>query len=529
MRSSFAIMFIFAEIITIALSPLYANENDSVSADFFLIKHLHFVSEDKFDSAGICLDEARTAGLSKDSFFYYLSEMYIQKRALDTAIVFNYAIKASDNDSMYTKKFEQQYIIYSMLELTNEANKALDSIQFINPLLSKKYTLNLPKISCSMTGDYEKSQSTQSDSYLLTSGFSYELDCSIKWNLPWPKNNLFTIGTDYSNNKSPEIENLSSDSLAHTWGISFQINDVKSYSLAYKFERRKNQLSYYSSCNSLHLTWIKPIADKKGLTGYSLLANITQADSKLIDQIYGGYFFFGKPYSPKGSFDLSLNVYTVQMKNNLNFGKFKLLHVADLSSAELIFLKPSGTDTIKKPGGPRIESGRQYYESIIATATDTTILLSKTPNTYYSLSPSVSSTMLLTLGIKAKVGIEWTYTYYPDYYIVENPFDSILSSEYIGKTLTTNQLITLQDMNAAQNQYKWQKISLLKKRRIDNTLALNISFEHAVWRLGTFLINSVVEKNFSTLKGWTTFEIPDWSWNISSTFVLNFPLTNKSL
>ncbi len=529
MRFTFAILFLFAEIFVIALSPLYANENDSLSADYFLNQCLHFVSENKFDSAGICLDEARTAGLSKDSFFYYLSEMYIQKSALDTAIVFNYAIKATDNDSMHVKKFEQQYIIYSMLNLTNEANKASDSIKFHNSSLAKKDVFTLPKLSYGMTGDYEKTQSTQSDSNLLTSGFSYDLDCSIKWNLPWPKGDLFTIGADYSNNKSPEIQNLNSDSLAHTWGISFQINDIKSYSLAYKFERRKNRLSYYSSCNSLHLTWIKPITDKKGFTGYSLMANITQADSKVSDQIYGGYFFMEKPYSKKGSFGFSLNTYTVQMKNNLCFGNFRVLHVTDLDSTKQVFLKPSSLDTIKKPSGPKIESITKYHDSILANFTDTSFLISKITNSYFSLSPSISNTLLLFAGIKTKTEIEWTFTYYPDYYQVKNPFNSLLSYQYIGKSLADNQLISLSDINNPSDRYNWQKITLSKKRRIDNTLTLNISFEHAIWRLGTFTLNSVVEKNFSTLKGWTIIEIPDWSWNISSSFILNFPFANKSL
>ena len=524
MRISFRFTFLLITGIILSGNVFAASTNATSSIVSDLLKRSSiYLSHSEYDSAGIFIDDARKCGMSKDSMFYLFAELYVQKTVFDTALAFNYAIKATKNDSMYSKKFEQRYLIYSLINLKSEADKAMDSLGLYTS--KRKFNLYIPRFTVGLNSGYKNNRFFTPELYsdnlqfpmssILSSGYSGNFNCSIDWDLPWPGDRLLTIGTAYVSNKSSDQKTFKSDSLAHTWSTSLQINDIHSFSLSYNFSRNKNQLNAYSSSNSLQLSWIKPDSSYSNISGVSLIGDLAIAHSKILYQRYTLYGFYEKSLTKKIATVFSVLASSLIKEKQPFMNTVKISKITGVP--EDPFFLNSLFDTIKKPTS--LTEIKPYKDTITANSIDTSLILQQIPYTIHSISPSIVSTFQLFLNFKVNTSLDWTFTYFSEDQIWKVPQDL----SYIALNISDGKLYNVKNPGDIRGGLDTNTIDEVKKKRIDNTLAFSISIDHAVWKIGDFVIGGTVEKTYSTLSDNSPVEIPDWSWEISSSLTFNFP------
>ena len=76
---------------------------------------LSALKEHDSDSALYYFWTASQKGMSQDSLYYFLAEMYISRSVYDTALGLNYAIKAEDESDFKRTVLKQRYSIFSYL------------------------------------------------------------------------------------------------------------------------------------------------------------------------------------------------------------------------------------------------------------------------------------------------------------------------------------------------------------------------------------------------------------------------------
>jgi|GEM_PF-3593603 len=503
----------------------YSSE-DNISVNDLLKKSSIFLNNDNYDSASFYLDQARNYGLSKDSFFFRYSEIYCQKGVFDTALAFNYAIKVSQSGTLYRSKFEQRYMIYSMLGLKSEAQKAIDSIGNSITPVKKKKSFYLPQITAGLDGNYSTSNILTSDNYYdfanhkmsdyKENELGLNFNCSIKLDLPWPENRFFSIGTGYKNWQSSGQTKISSDSLAHAWNVFAQINNFHSFTFNYTFSREKNLSQFFLSSNSLSISWLKSNNDFSSFGGFSFTGKISLSDSRIYNQLYSLYSFYEWPLTRLFSPFINLIAYYYIIDRSIISQTVNQINITgDLNDP--IFLK-SNFDTIKKPSPPvTMQNKLDYRNQKIANFEPFLIVTKKLPNSTFTLAPAIDNSFPLFNKIILKTSIGYTFTCYTDYY------EWIVVTDYLAYHVDDSLLYRIDEPMDYNGGLDQEPINMIKKRRIDNTISFALSLARPIWKVGDFLIEGSVEKTFSNMSDYAPADIPDWSWTISSSLTVNYP------
>jgi hypothetical protein len=511
-------MYRLAAIVLLLVCILSAETSPDSSAHLYLDKSTTFLTDNQIDSAIYYLDLSRNAGLSKDSFLYQYANIYLEKGVLDTALAFNYSLKPEKTSPLYQSKFEQRYLIYSLLGLKDEAVKAFDSLGIGTQSVQKK-SISFPELILSVGETYkqsiEKTPVTDSVTRLQTmkdtanNGFGTDVDASIQWSIPWSGRQRFTIGTSYTNTESA---NHKADSLAHSWSAFLTINNLGPFSANYTFSRDKSLSQTLSSSNSFNLSLIIPDSSFKKIGGFSLKGKFTLSHSELTQQIYSMFAFFDTKLTRHYSLNVNLMFLTIFIdKTIINYPP---LPVSNMSGSDFL-----GTNNriITKPDSLT----DLYIRRIIQAQRDTTILLLQIPNSNISLSPSFDNTFSIFWKISLMVSLGYSLSFYTDDYIWYIAKDPDIA---LARDIATGMLYNINSLDVSGISIDTLERREYRKRRIDNALQIGITLSRPVWRIGDFSLSGTYEKVFSNMVGFAPVSIPVRSFECSAVLSINIPL-----
>lgn len=510
-------MYKLVVIVLLPVCLLLAETHQDTSAQFYLNKCTTFLTRNQTDSAIYYLDLSRNAGLSRDSFLYQYATIYLEKGVLDTALAFNYSLKPEKSSPLYQNKFEQRYLIFSLLGLKDEALKAFDSLGLKSAPAQKK-AISIPKLSFSAGETFKQSRELvtvddsiqQSMNSSTTSGFGTDLAASLKWDLPWPKGDLFTIGTSYSNSESSDQTSFKGDSLAHSWAAFLQINSLGPFIASYTFSRDKSLSQSLSSSNSFNLSLFIPDSTYTKIGGVSLNGKFTISDSELSQQIYSLFGFFDAKIARR--YSLNINMFILAMLIDKTISS-DTRQVINMSGSDFL---NNNMNIISKP----VILTDLYIRRIEQALRDTTILLLQIPNSSISLSPSFDNTFSLFLKLTLKVSLGYSLSWYTDeyiWYIPKYPYSRL------ARDISTGSVYNITSLDVSDISIDTIERQEFRKRRIDNTLQIGISLSRPVWRAGDFTFGITYEKVFSNMSDFAPVSIPDRTFECSAVLNINIP------
>ncbi|HMA63888.1 MAG TPA: hypothetical protein VKO63_01775 [Chitinispirillaceae bacterium] len=508
-------MYRIVPLVLLSFYLLFAETSPDSSALFYLDKSTLFLSSNQIDSAIYYLDISRNAGLSKDSFLYHYATIYLEKGVLDTALAFNYALKPEKTSPLYKSKFEQRYLIFSLLGLKDEAVKAFDSLGIVSEPVQKN-RISFPKLSLSVGETYKQAQENTSDDDPLlqtmkkstTSGFGTDLSASIKWDIPWPKRDRFTIGTSYTNTESSDHK---ADSLAHSWSAFLQINNLGPFAASYTFSRDKSLSQSYTSSNALNLSLFIPDSSYTKIGGFSLNGKFTLSHSELTQQIYSLFGFFDTKIT--SHYSLNINIFFIAML----IDKSVIDHTLPVSNISGSDFLGNNMKIITKPD----VLTDLYIGRITQAQRDTTIVLFQIPNSTISISPSFDNTFSIFWKLSLKVSLGYSLSLYTEDYIWYNPKDPDIA---LARDVTTGKLYNINSLSVSGVSIDTLERQEFRKRRIDNAFQIGITLSRPVWRIGDFSIGGTYEKVFSNMSDYSPVAIPDWTFECSAVLSINIPL-----
>lgn len=507
----------------------------------YLQKYSKYLSKNSFDSAFIFLDSARHTGMPKDSFYLLYADIFINRGILDTALALNYYIKDSDDNNLRTNKFKQRFLIFSMLDLTSEANQALDSLgQDIN--IKRAAYFHLPRLSIGINGSYQKSREHTAESYPITESQrsisllydekKYDIGGKIEWDLPFFMDRLFTFGVDYSSG-NPSTKNLfTPDSFSHNFSFLLRYNGYSSFSPMYKFTRKINSRNEFSSQNAILLSWAK-VTKSNATECVSLMGSVDYMNSHISNQTYYLQGLYEKKFSVS-TLGFTLDGYinsSDKIESNIVLSNVYIIFIDDVKSTHPVhYYKDSLTVAI--PYNPRngIILTKTYFTDN-KKDTSITALRYSIPKTAAYISPSVDFSRELLAGINFYSTFQYSLAYYITPYKWTNMGinDTFLKDNrlYLAYNKSDGQLYyAFNYQNAtADETFSSQPFQLqqIKKTRIDNTFTLSFSFGHSIQKTGSFSLGGAISKNFSTLGHESPIEIADWYWNLGTSLIFNYP------
>jgi hypothetical protein len=497
---------------------LFAKTDSDSSALFYLDKSTTFLSNNQTDSAIYYLDLSRNAGLSRDSFLFQYATIYLENGVLDTALAFNYALKPQQTSPLYKQKFEQRYLIFSMLGLKNEAVKVFDSLGIVSTPVQKR-TVSFPKLSLSAGETFKQAQENVSEDDSLqqtmkkstTSGFGTDLAASIKWDIPWPVRDRFTIGTSYTNTESSEQNAYKGDSLAHSWSVFLQINNLGPFSASYTFSRDKSLSQSFASSNSFNLSLFIPDSSYTKIGGFSLNGKLTQSHAELTQQIYSLFGFFDTKIT--SNYSLNANIMFLAMLIDKTYLDYTL-PVSNMSGSDFL---GNNMNIITKP----VTLSNLYIRRIEQAQRDTTIVLLQIPNSNISISPSLDNTISVFWKLSLKVSLGYSLSIYTDDYIWYIPKDPDIA---LARDITSGKLYNITSLSIDGISIDTRERQEFRKRRIDNALQIGITLSRPVWRIGEIALGATYEKVFSNMSNYAPVSIPDRTFECSAVLNINLPL-----
>ncbi len=512
-------MYRIVAIFLVSACFLFAATDPDSPALFYLDKSNTFLSTNQTDSAIHYLDLSRNAGLSRDSFLYQYATIYLEKGVLDTALAFNYALKPDKASPLYQPKFEQRYLIFSLLGLKNEAAKAIDSLGIISEPVPKK-TISLPKLSLSVGETYKQAQEhVPIDNSLLqtmnkstTSGFGTDLSASIKWNIPWPDHDRFTIGTSYTNTESSDQNSYKADSLSHSWSAFLQINNLGPFSASYTFSRDKSLSQSLSSSNSFNLSLFIPDTSFTKFGGVSLNGKFTLSHSELTQQIYSIFGFFDTKISRH--YSININIFILAMLIDITTSD-ETVKVSNISGSDFL---GNNMNIITKP----LILTDLYIRRIEQAQRDTTIQLLQIPNSTISLSPSLDNTFSLFWKLALKVSLGYSLSFNTEDYVWYIPKYPDIA---LARDITTGKLYNISSLSVDGISIDTIERQEFRKRRIDNVFQIGITLSRQVWRIGEIALGGSYEKVFSNMADFSPVSIPDRTFECSAVLTINLPLS----
>jgi len=490
--------------------PLYSN---NVNKGIISLKSL------ETDSALWYFWNASLQGMSKDSLYYFLAELYIVKETLDTALMLNYSIKADTRSGFKRALLQQRFLIYSGLGLSQRASETLDSLWDNRITTAKDF---LPGIKINTLTGYNSDYELLSNRYPwhpvtvtprndTVADFDHALRITTSWVIPL-RQKLGLLLAGKGTLKKPYLAEsafFDRDSIDFSGGCAVGLSGLfDRMQIEYEWERRKNYLNTLTSTNSISVLY----------SGYNdrllYFVNVLYGMDigggwKINDQFASLLCGLSRNIGAKNRLGFNL-VSTALMMDELVLNRNAyLLPVIDFRNA---------ADTAAIPGAVLIKVNQSTIIDTVALNAEQVI-----PNSYIAVMPSVLFERDLMFDISAGITVQWSFNYYfKEYTWSDFKLDS---TDIMTRVLTfknsdpdeyywVKETFALKDdiQGSLFNHFTYGPVERFSKKRIDNGLKVSLTFRRAFRWLGVFEIEGAAGKSWSTLYPDLPFSIQDWHW-----------------
>jgi hypothetical protein len=527
---------------------------DSSSAIALCKKGTRALEQGGLDGALTYFTAASSAGMSKDSLYYFLSSIYFSKGAFDTALAFNFGMKPRVQ-KLIVRQLEQRCRIYAALGWKEEADSVTDSLM---TYAAYRRAFFVPAVIANAGIDYEKWMKKEQATFpylgplenMSSVGPGGGGNLRLHWAVPVAGRN-FSIEAEAGGSAASMYYRpvTSVDSMNLSWGGMAGIVHKKSgLSLDYSLYRVVDYDGTYSTQNSIGISRIKKgrqwLTFVSGGYGIEFLGGLAKKDQTFWITGYADQAAVtGKGFSAL----VNLSGYFASPVTVNNDEKFMVMYVEDIAA------RPVRHDSVdvqsQLPTSHPIPLNqflfyRAYMDNSILMPASGLFGISEAgrySRRYLSLSPQVTFRQPLPLGMVFSIGAGVSGDYYLERYrwATLNIDKSVIDTGYFTQVNGMPYYIA---HNNADGQYYWVKsldnigsgeqyggpitVSQYEKQRCDAECSLSLSLRRAVWKLGTFSLGVNVSKNYSTLRRerflwWQVsgvdapFSLPAWSYGVT--------------
>jgi hypothetical protein len=507
------------------------------------------------DSAFFFFSKAYLAGMSEDSLYYFLSEYYRTKSALDSALALNYAIKNRTDGKFVQAQYLQRYRIFSTLGWSAESRTMMDSLETVG--YHRLFNL-IPELALQAGIGYKYEPrwidttffwgaADDPDGHTTYQGEFHALNTTLRWNLPQIRGRRLSTGIragaskPYYAGRSP----WETDSTFLTGGVFARVNDLwKGVGIEYNARLKRYFSDDVAINNSIEMSFIKARAQRVGaiMAGYDREDDLSSRSVR--------HFIWGVTSlqaSDRWTFSLSGSGYLTDA-TPIAIPQPVLVIFLDQLQKALPDLYSDSTFTVRlTPDTIRLDTMTISQRLTIGPATanalnntlaaslqaDTVILMKKIPSRFISLNPMVQHSRPLPFKLNAAIDCGWRVDYYPERYEWdEMPFTTLSADKryYLGFNRSDTAYYGLSA--APTTQFANGVLTLVSRpttalkptsaRRIDNTATLNLSLEREFKAAGAIRLAGAVAKTWSTLSDRVPIAIPDWSWSVALTWRVTF-------
>lgn len=529
---------------------------DTASVSFLCEKGLRLLDKNKYDEALDCFGRAFNAGMSKDSLCFFCAEVYCARGALDTALAFNFGIKAKNNPALVVRQLKQRAIIYSALGWKKDAEAMTDSL-----LHFRQYRLHLlvPDINARLGLDYTHRLEKQQASFpylgpvadTVYKGPGYGGSLGLRWTVPAGRSFLVRAGAAGTETSKYYRSYNSADSVNMSAGLFAGFEHIRTgLALDFGITRVVDYLGDYSTQNSMGLSYSK--------TGRHWMTYLTagyeielEAGMKTENQKCWAVGYFDESYLSGRGLCLLIrgSGYFADPLRSTEY--FRVMYVEDITRKPVqhyyVDIPAQAPTSNPIPIGtvPYLLPATYENNFLVKSAGELFGIgdISLYPQNQLSLAPLLVYKRPIAFGVSASIGAGIA----GDYYTERFRWASFLIDKTVRDTFLNNGQYYYLAHNAADGNYYWVKkldnitsgeqygdpvaISQHEKRRVDANLSLFVSLSRPVWKLGTLSLRGDVGKTYSTLRKETflwwkvsdvdaPFSIPNWSYGIS--FLWNF-------
>lgn len=493
-------------------------ETASQVYDTDISKGLGALKQNENDSALFYFWQASQKGMSQDSLFYFLAELYINRGIYDTALALNYAIKAEKENDFKRGALKQRYGIFSVLGMINRADETLDSLWFNKGRTARDF---LPGVyiysSTGYNSDYEwnklkypwHTKEIQPTGNTIA-GFNHDLRLRATWRIPVKRTKSFFFAGEGSLGKPyrAEYEKLDGDSVSYAGGITCGFNGLFDHlQVSYTWVRKKSYFNKLSSANSITV----------------LFTDFTDRNFYFINALYG--IEVGRQWKIENQYINLLGNITGRLhkSNQISVGALAMLLIMDAVPFNDSTYRRDIVDFEKAldttfPGMVFITTNPSVIQGVYTHNTKQYM-----PNTNITLSPSVAFEQSLPARFSITANVQWAFAYY---------FKKYEWSDF--KMEMEENMPYHVTINKADNQYYWiMKKSIFKsditgdifddfthgpierhsRRRIDNSLSLALSLRHIFKMAGTLEFKGGAGKMWSTLSDDLPVSVQNWNWH----------------
>lgn len=490
---------------------------------------------------------ASSAGMPKDSLYYFLSTICFAKGAYDTALAFNFGMKPATRN-LIADQLEQRCIIYRTLGWKKDAELVMDSLMTMHRVRQRPY---VPDVGIRLGADYAERRETDQLEFPFDGpiepqyykGPGYNGNAEVRWQFPAGRRLLLHSGLKGTLTSKFYRTSMSQDSVNRAVSANASLEDAPSgISLNYALWRSIDFSGRYTTTNNIslshskiHMNWMTYLSGGYDVeTGAGLAREnrrfwaVGYADQTAIASRGWTFQLMASRYDAapvKLSYDTS-NMYFPDYAN--------VMYVDDVHSSPAVhYRSAASSDTLP----------RNYLGYILNSDSNMAMLDFRTyAQRQISIEPSAKYTLPLPFAFTASASCGTSVTYYtepfcwlttadPDGALPFGGVPIIVFSEkdrnyywYMPPVQTSMSTFTEVFGGSPVNREKY---------RTDLTIELSFTLKRPIWRLGTLEFCLDASKTYSTLRklrilSWqisredAPFAVPDRSWSAGITWIYDF-------
>jgi hypothetical protein len=487
------------------------------------------ISIGQYDSAYSYLQQAYARGLSEDSLYYFWSEIYLRRGALDTALALTIAAQRKNTGTLTEKLLRQRYTIYATLGWVKEAGEILDSLMDLSAA-EKKF---VPRISIVNWSGLNVRNIIEENPYpFINSGTlrdrivnpGQDITLKAAWFFPFWKRSVLVPAVSYNFTNGVEQSNLRFDSLNHSFGFSLDAkNLIRSLSLGYSVQRR---VSMFGDASTLNAVSLSRLHHGKRWLSYSSLMYIAEVsqESEVSYQSAWLMHYCSRPLSASTDIALMPLVSCFLTGDLTAINRVPVMYIEDPDVRPVThYTDGSCTQSIPIPPPPlSMQEQRRLLAAYRAAAVPQNFLVC-VPESYLCAMPSVSITHKLPHGFS----VEGTLKGMAYYYLKEHQWVSLSapSDTFIAYSNSEGRYYLVEQFANVTNAETYAgplELKSFAKRRIDYGIGGELALKRRLWRDGTIGVHAYIKKYGSTLSRDLPAEIKDLLYGIGFSFSMSF-------
>ncbi len=470
------------------------------------------IRTNKPDSAREFFLGAFRQGLSRDSLYYYLSEVAFSTFAFDTAMAFNLSINTPKEEPFRQAVLDQRYRLYIQVGIPLAAKAILDSMS-IKPSHSKppkELHLRLG------TGYFRESNYSAKDypfgfdlGGFLSEGWQFRNQAELIWPLSSFAGESWCLGFN-----ADGIKSFAKDSLDYRGGALLRVKGFFSDSLTFSLSGQVGKVSGFGYVSTYKLESAYLAFTSNGLTlvqgGYE-----SERDETWRHRFDGFWFSFYHDHSPRHGYGFNFGLTTSLIRVDVTEEEksIHVIYIDDVTKAKPThYQNENFRDTLPGSG---ISTFLRY-----STATGTFTSRNRSPQGLAMILPSLGYAFVLPWKFSVDVGITYTSIFYTEPYTWQEaetppPFSNTAASGFRGLALSRADgklysALLLQESGGFQEYYGATSLQEKSIYRLDQQWGTRISMRRHWGPLGTFALEGQFKKNESNIADRASYWIPKW-------------------